>query len=61
VKEGDSITIDAHKLLIQLNVDDAELSKRRAAWSAGAALHQGLLAKYEARVDREPGRDYGRQ
>jgi len=32
VKEGDSITIDSTKLLIQLNVDDAELAKRRAAW-----------------------------
>ena len=26
VHEGDSITIDAHKLLLQLNVDDAELA-----------------------------------
>jgi dihydroxy-acid dehydratase len=32
VQEGDSITIDAHKLLIQLNVSDAELAKRRAQW-----------------------------
>ncbi|HEY8243755.1 MAG TPA: dihydroxy-acid dehydratase, partial [Casimicrobiaceae bacterium] len=47
VKEGDSITIDAHKLLIQLNVDDAELAKRRAAWKAPAPRYtKGLLAKY---------------
>ena len=31
VQEGDSITIDAHRLLLQLNVDDAELARRRAA------------------------------
>jgi len=47
VKEGDSITIDAHKLLIQLNVDDAEIAKRRAAWKAPAPRYtKGLLAKY---------------
>jgi dihydroxy-acid dehydratase len=47
VKEGDSITIDAHKLLVQLNVDDAELAKRRAAWKAPAPRYtKGLLAKY---------------
>ena len=34
VHEGDSVTIDAHKLLIQLNVDDAELARRRAPWKA---------------------------
>src|SRR5208283_4919224 len=32
VQEGDSITIDAHKQLVQLNVNDAEIAKRRAAW-----------------------------
>ncbi len=47
VEEGDSITIDAHKLLIQLNVDDAELARRRAAWKAPAPRYtRGLLAKY---------------
>jgi len=47
VKEGDSITIDAHRLLIQLNVDDAELARRRAAWSPPAPRYtRGLLAKY---------------
>jgi len=34
VQEGDSITIDAHKLLIQLNVPDEEIARRRAAWKA---------------------------
>ncbi|MCC6868740.1 MAG: dihydroxy-acid dehydratase [Burkholderiales bacterium] len=47
VQEGDSITIDAHRLLIQLNVDDAELARRRAAWKAPAPRYtRGLLAKY---------------
>jgi dihydroxy-acid dehydratase len=47
VKEGDSITIDAHRLLIQLNVDDAELARRRAAWTPPAPRYtRGLLAKY---------------
>ena len=32
VNEGDSVTIDAKQLLIQLNVSDDELAKRRAAW-----------------------------
>jgi len=47
VHEGDSVTIDAHRLLIQLNVDDAELARRRAEWKAPAPRYtKGLLAKY---------------
>jgi len=47
VKEGDSITIDAHKQLIQLNVPDEELAKRRAAWKQPRPrFSRGLLAKY---------------
>jgi dihydroxy-acid dehydratase len=47
VQEGDSITIDAHKLLIQLNVPDDELARRRAAWKQPAPRYtRGLLAKY---------------
>jgi dihydroxy-acid dehydratase len=47
VEEGDSITIDAHRLLIQLNVDDATLAARRARWSAPPPRYtRGLLAKY---------------
>ena len=34
--EGGSVTIDAAQLLIQLNVDEAEIAKRRAAWKAPA-------------------------
>jgi dihydroxy-acid dehydratase len=47
VKEGDSITIDAHTLTLQLNVDDAELARRRAEWTAPAPRYtRGVLAKF---------------
>jgi dihydroxy-acid dehydratase len=47
VREGDSITIDAHKRLIQLNVPDDELARRRAAWKQPAPRYtRGLMAKY---------------
>jgi dihydroxy-acid dehydratase len=47
VREGDSITIDAHRLLLQLDVDPAELAARRAAWQAPAPRYtRGVLAKF---------------
>jgi dihydroxy-acid dehydratase len=47
VQEGDSITIDAHKLLIQLNVPDEEIARRRAAWKAPDQKYtRGVLAKF---------------
>ncbi|MDX2219201.1 MAG: dihydroxy-acid dehydratase [Burkholderiales bacterium] len=47
VQEGDSITIDAHKLLIQLNVGEAELALRKAAWVQPAPRYtKGLLGKF---------------
>jgi dihydroxy-acid dehydratase len=47
VEEGDSVTIDAHRLLIQLNVADDELARRRAHWKQPAPRYtQGVLAKY---------------
>ena len=47
IQEGDLITIDAHQLLLQLNVDDAELARRRAAWKAPAPRYtRGVLAKF---------------
>jgi len=49
VQEGDSITIDAHRLLLQLNIDEAELARRRAAWTAPAPRYtHGVLAKFAA-------------
>jgi dihydroxy-acid dehydratase len=47
VNEGDSITIDAHQRLIQLNVSDEELAARRANWKPPAPRYtKGVLAKY---------------
>jgi len=47
INQGDSVTIDAHKLLIQLNVSDEEIAKRRAAWKQPKPRYtRGLLAKY---------------
>jgi dihydroxy-acid dehydratase len=47
VNEGDSVTIDAHQRLLQLNVNDAELARRRAAWKPPAPRYtRGVLAKY---------------
>jgi dihydroxy-acid dehydratase len=47
VHEGDSITIDAEKRLLQLNVSDAELAKRKAQWKQPAPRYtRGVMAKY---------------
>ncbi|MCY7273500.1 MAG: dihydroxy-acid dehydratase, partial [Phormidesmis sp. CAN_BIN44] len=47
VQEGDSITIDAPARLLQLNVPDDELERRRAAWKPPAPRYtRGVLAKY---------------
>jgi len=47
VHEGDSITIDAHALVLQLNIDDAELARRKANWKAPAPRYRrGVLAKF---------------
>ena len=44
---GDSITIDAHQLLLQLNVSDEEIAKRRATWTAPAPRYtRGVQAKF---------------
>ena len=47
VREGDMITIDAHQLLLRLNVGDDELTRRRAAWVKPAPRYtRGVLAKF---------------
>ena len=47
IHEGDSITIDAHQLLLQLNVADDEIARRRAAWKQPAPRYtRGVLAKF---------------
>ncbi|HEY7656522.1 MAG TPA: dihydroxy-acid dehydratase [Burkholderiales bacterium] len=51
VKEGDSVTIDADRRLLQVNVSDDELARRRAAWRAPAPRYtRGIMAKYAAQV-----------
>ena len=47
VQEGDRITIDAHQRLLQLDVDDAELARRRAAWTPPPPRYtRGVLGKF---------------
>ena len=47
VKDGDTISIDAEKGTINLEVSEEELSRRKAAWKAPAARYpHGALAKY---------------
>ena len=47
VEEGDSITIDAEARLIQLNVSDQELARRRTLWQPPLPRYKrGVLAKY---------------
>ena len=47
VQEGDSITIDARKLLLELHVDDATIEKRRQAWTAPKPRYtRGVQAKF---------------
>ena len=51
VREGDSITIDADRKLLQLNVADEEINRRRASWTPPPARYtRGVLAKYAAQV-----------
>ena len=47
IEDGDQITIDADEKAINVNVDKAELDRRRASWQQPAPYAtRGLLAKY---------------
>ena len=47
IQEGDKITIDAHQLLLQLNVADEEIARRRAQWVKPKPRYtRGVLAKF---------------
>jgi dihydroxy-acid dehydratase len=47
LKEGDSVTIDAKKRLIQVNVSKAELARRKAKWKQPKPRYSsGVLGKY---------------
>ena len=55
IREGDSVTIDAHQLLLQLNVSDEEMAARRQAWVPPAALYTRCACQVrQARQHREP-------
>ena len=52
VEDGDEIHIDLSKNLIQLNVSDEELDRRRAAWKPVIRENGGhLLKRYAEQVD----------
>ncbi|MFL6273689.1 MAG: dihydroxy-acid dehydratase [Blastocatellia bacterium] len=47
IEEGDSVTIDADARLLQLNVSEEEIARRRAAWHPPEPRYRrGVLAKY---------------
>ena len=47
IQEGDQVTIDAERRLLQIEVDEAELARRRAAWKPPAPRYtSGVLSKY---------------
>jgi dihydroxy-acid dehydratase len=47
VEEGDRITIDAEHRLVQLEVSEAELVRRRKAWTPPSPRYAaGVLYKY---------------
>ena len=47
VQEGDSITIDARQLKLELNVPEEEINRRRAGWTAPAPRYtRGVQAKF---------------
>ncbi|MCS6287114.1 MAG: dihydroxy-acid dehydratase [Nitrospira sp.] len=47
VQEGDSVTIDADQRVLQLNVPDEDITRRRAVWQPPATRYtRGVLAKY---------------
>ncbi len=51
IREGELIAIDAEKRLLQLQVSDEELARRRAQWSAPPPRYtRGVLAKFATLV-----------
>ncbi|MFT4161109.1 dihydroxy-acid dehydratase [Shinella sp.] len=49
VEEGDIVTIDAHRRLLQLDVAEDEIARRRAAWKQPEPRYRrGVLAKFAA-------------
>ncbi|HEV2471525.1 MAG TPA: dihydroxy-acid dehydratase, partial [Chthonomonadales bacterium] len=51
VRNGDSITVDAGRRLLQLNLPEEEIDRRRAAWRPLPLRYtRGVLAKYADQV-----------
>jgi dihydroxy-acid dehydratase len=51
IHEGDPVTIDAEHRLLQLEVPEDEIARRRAAWAPPPPRYtRGVLAKYAALV-----------
>jgi dihydroxy-acid dehydratase len=47
IRDGDTITIDADRKLLQVHLSEAELSQRRALWQRPPLrVERGVLAKY---------------
>jgi dihydroxy-acid dehydratase len=47
IQDGDSITIDADKKVLILNLPDSEIAARKGKWKApGPRVERGVLAKY---------------
>ncbi len=47
IKEGDAITIDAHRLLLELNVSEEVLAERKKGWQPPAPRYtRGVQAKF---------------
>ena len=53
LQEGDSITIDVSQRLLQVDLSDAQLAHRRAAWQAPEPNYsKGVMAKYAKLVSQ---------
>ena len=53
LQEGDSITIDVSQRQLHVDLSDAELAARRAAWSAPTPNYaKGVMAKYAQQVSQ---------
>jgi dihydroxy-acid dehydratase len=51
IKEGDEITLDPGKRILQLHVSDKELDKRKKSWKKPESKYsRGVLAKYAKEV-----------
>ena len=51
VEEGDPVTIDAERRLLQVNVSEEALARRRSAWRPRPPRYtRGVMAKYAEQV-----------